>query len=217
MSVENADFISELNPDWPTPTDRVSEGDDHERLIKHVLQTQFPNLFEAVTATAEQLNGGGVVTGSCTVYAGISIPAGYFLCDGQELSRTAYEKLYQAIGTAFGEGDGLTTFNLPNFVDRVAAGGTPGETAGKNTWDQNDLPQHKHAMNNDGAHAHAIKTSSFDKPSGSNRVADRDRDNTDTIATNTDGAHTHGMNNVGLEAITDNRQQTLYVHWIIKT
>ena len=41
-------------------------------------------------------------------------PAGYLYCDGRAVSRTTYAALFAAIGTAFGTGDGSTTFNLPD-------------------------------------------------------------------------------------------------------
>lgn len=41
-------------------------------------------------------------------------PDGYFFCDGRALSRTTYADLFAAIGTAFGSGDGSTTFNIPD-------------------------------------------------------------------------------------------------------
>ncbi len=40
-NVEEAVFIKDLEPDKPTPTDLVSEGDDHIRLIKRVLKNTF--------------------------------------------------------------------------------------------------------------------------------------------------------------------------------
>ena len=42
-------------------------------------------------------------------------PSGYLLCDGSEVSRTTYSSLFLAIGTYYGSGDGVTTFNLPNL------------------------------------------------------------------------------------------------------
>lgn len=57
MSVETATYISQLNPSSPAAGDLKSEGDDHMRLTKSVLQNQFPNLgATAVTATAAELN-----------------------------------------------------------------------------------------------------------------------------------------------------------------
>ena len=44
-----------------------------------------------------------------------SIPAGWLLCDGSEISRTEYANLYDAIGVCWGVGDGSTTFNLPDL------------------------------------------------------------------------------------------------------
>lgn len=44
-----------------------------------------------------------------------NIPAGWLLCDGSAVSRSAYANLYNAIGVAWGTGDGATTFNLPDL------------------------------------------------------------------------------------------------------
>jgi microcystin-dependent protein len=60
--------------------------------------------------------------GSMTMYAGSSIPAGWFLCDGTAKSRLVYAELYAAIGTAWGVGDGSTTFNLPDMREACPQG-----------------------------------------------------------------------------------------------
>ena len=62
------------------------------------------------------------LVGSVTWYAGNTIPAGWLLCDGSAVSRTDYAKLFSAIGTTWGAGDGSTTFNLPNSIGRFAEG-----------------------------------------------------------------------------------------------
>ena len=51
-----------------------------------------------------------------------AIPSGYLLCDGSAVSRTMYPDLFAAIGETYGAGDGSTTFNLPNAIDRVVQG-----------------------------------------------------------------------------------------------
>lgn len=53
--------------------------------------------------------------GTILAYGGATAPAGWMLCQGQAISRTTYAKLYEIIGTAFGSGDGSTTFNLPDL------------------------------------------------------------------------------------------------------
>ncbi|EAU1916900.1 hypothetical protein D6E29_04505 [Salmonella enterica] len=57
MPIENATHISDLNPDWPVgSSDFVSQGDDHMRMQKKVLQNTFPNANAPITATPEQID-----------------------------------------------------------------------------------------------------------------------------------------------------------------
>ena len=66
--------------------------------------------------------GSEVPAGTMQMFAGNTIPAGWLLCDGSAVSRTDYAKLFSAIGTIYGEGDGSTTFALPNLVGRFVEG-----------------------------------------------------------------------------------------------
>src|SRR5262245_35656254 len=47
MGVEVATFIADLQPSLPAPTDPKSQGDNHIRLIKQVLQNTFPGANKA--------------------------------------------------------------------------------------------------------------------------------------------------------------------------
>lgn len=47
---------------------------------------------------------------------------GFLFCDGSAVSRETYAELFKVIGTKFGDGDGLTTFNLPDFRGRFVQG-----------------------------------------------------------------------------------------------
>lgn len=77
-------------------------------------------LIKTATDTA---TAAGVPIGSVVDYCGTSAPYGYLFCYGQAVSRTVtYAALFAAIGTTFGTGDGSTTFNLPDFRGRIAAG-----------------------------------------------------------------------------------------------
>lgn len=42
--------------------------------------------------------------------------------EGAEISRTTYAALFEIYGTTYGEGDGSTTFNLPDFRNRTLWG-----------------------------------------------------------------------------------------------
>ncbi len=47
---------------------------------------------------------------------------GYLLCDGRAVERLTYSRLFAAIGTRFGSGDGVSTFNVPDARGRVLWG-----------------------------------------------------------------------------------------------
>jgi hypothetical protein len=73
--------------------------------------------------------GGKVVsmaTGMVAAFAGTTAPEGWLVCDGSIVSRTDYADLFAQIGSTYGDGDGSTTFNLPDLSDCFVQGGTPG-------------------------------------------------------------------------------------------
>ena len=122
MTVESASYISQLNTSNPAASDNISEGDDHLRLIKSVLQTQFPNLATtAVTQTSAQMNKLGFETGTVCMYASNSIPTtetisgirDWLLCDGSDYSTSTYSALYSVVGTVFGTSG--SNFRVPDY------------------------------------------------------------------------------------------------------
>jgi microcystin-dependent protein len=102
--------------------------------------------------------------GVVSPYAGVAAPAGYLLCDGAAVSRTTYAALFAVIGTAYGVGNGSTTFNVPDLRARfvigvsgtyalAAVGGAATKTLGVS-----EIPSHTHtgSTESEGAHTHAI-------------------------------------------------------------
>jgi microcystin-dependent protein len=61
-------------------------------------------------------------SGSILMFAGSTAPANWLLCDGAAVSRATYNKLFQAIGTTWGAGNGTTTFNLPDMRGAAPSG-----------------------------------------------------------------------------------------------
>lgn len=112
------------------------------------------------------------IIGEVRAFAGPSaaVPAQWYLCYGQAVSRTTYASLFAVIGTTWGIGDGSSTFNLPDLRGRAmfgvdAMGGTPANritsgfagfsgTLGSSGGDQL-LMQHTHAVN-DPTHDHTL-------------------------------------------------------------
>lgn len=108
----------------------------------------------------EIISSGGSITGdtlpigSITAYGNETAPANWLICDGSAVSRTAYADLFAVIGTKYGEGDGSTTFNLPNLKGRVPVGldsddtdfNSIGKTGGEKTHKLTieEMPNHTH-------------------------------------------------------------------------
>lgn len=98
----------------------------------------------------------GVPAGALTMYGGSTAPTGWLLCDGSAVSRSTYADLFTAIGTAFGVGDGSTTFNVPDMRSRspIGAGQGSGLTnralaatggAETHTLTTAEMPAHTHS------------------------------------------------------------------------
>ena len=74
----------------------------------------------AVAQAIAALIPAAVPTGMILPFLGTSVPEGYLLCNGSNVSRTTYANLFNVIGTKCGAGDGSTTFTLPNLHRRFA-------------------------------------------------------------------------------------------------
>jgi microcystin-dependent protein len=96
-----------------------------------------------------------VVTGSIQMWPLASAPTGYLLCSGAAVSRTTYAALFAILGTTFGAGDGSTTFNLPNYTDRMPIGsGTIAALAATGGSKDAVVVSHTHTIT-DGGHSHS--------------------------------------------------------------
>lgn len=73
--------------------------------------TSRTNLDVFSKAETRQMAPAGLVA----TFARSTAPTGWLKANGAAVSRTAYADLYAAIGTRFGSGDGVNTFNLPDL------------------------------------------------------------------------------------------------------
>lgn len=68
--------------------------------------------------------------GEIKIFSGSTIPSKWKVCDGSVISRTTYNRLFGAIGTDWGGGDGETTFAIPDFQGRTPIGVGENEATG---------------------------------------------------------------------------------------
>ena len=124
MGLETATYISQLVDTNPTTSDPVSQGDDHLRLIKSVLQDQFTTLgAAAVTTTAAELNLlDGVTTlapeGTAVLSTGETGGTKFLREDGDGTS-----SWQSAAGTTYTAGDGLDLTGTAFSTDLKSNGG----------------------------------------------------------------------------------------------
>lgn len=101
-------------------------------------------------------SGGSSPTGTIVMYGGGSAPSGWLLCDGAAVSRSTYSALWNVLGSSYGNGNGSTTFNVPNFISGgpggapafPRGGNTRGNTGGQDSFTiaEANLPNHNHGV-----------------------------------------------------------------------
>lgn len=118
-----------LNKNFKFLQDSISE-------FAQVIETNKASLESQISTVNTNMNGKIddlkyiVPTGAIFPTLLSNAPDGFLMCRGAEVSRTTYEDLFKIIGTKYGEGDGTTTFNLPNFSNRALYGTSSGTDFG---------------------------------------------------------------------------------------
>ena len=123
-------------------------------------------------------------TGNIVIRGKVETPEGYLPCDGAAVSRTEYAALFAIIGTLFGVGDGVNTFNVPNMKGKVPVGkstDTEFDTIGKSGGAKTINLSHSHTPNN---HSHAFG-------SGSTNAAPSFQNDGGSQTSAAAGGHTH--------------------------
>jgi microcystin-dependent protein len=144
-----------------------------------------------IPAGSMQMFAGAITQSASSGTVTTNAPSGWLLANGDLVSRTTYSALFTAIGTAFGAGNGSTTFALPDMRGRVGCGvgtgsGLTARTLGGTVGEENttigstNLPSHSHTFN----------------PTGT---------------LNTENSHYHASANAGWHAHASNNSILLYV------
>ena len=197
-SVANADLGGGV-----VTTDKINNGAvDYNKLAAAIQQALTP-------------------PGTIVAYGGDNPPPGWFMCAGGIVSRSTYSSLYAVIGNRFGQGDGSTSFHLPDLRGRflrgrdagagrdpdrnarttMNAGGAVGDLVGSVQGDE--MRSHSHGYNDIYYSENGGNGSIFTNGKGS---GDSDNDNEPYEISRTSNA-TGG---------NETRPQNAYVNYIIK-
>jgi len=129
--------------------------------------------------------------GEEVVYMGGTVPYGFLACDGSNISRATYAKLFAKVGTTWGVGDGATTFGLPDSRRRVAvgSGGAGTGTLGNAVGNTGGEETHVLTLAESPAHTHLVGAAAL--TSGNAAVADHFAGNAQVNSSSAggDGAH----------------------------
>lgn len=90
-------------------------GDVEVVLENGVEFTAYPEQRRVVVSAPDFVPVGAILGWT----TGVDAPTGFLDCDGAAVSRTDYADLFAVVGTAYGVGDGVTTFNVPTAAGYV--------------------------------------------------------------------------------------------------
>ena len=123
-NVPVAGKLLKLDNNSMLPTDITGSADKARRYVGEV---SIQDIFEEDGATAKKASKAkqsedGHRPGFIHEYGGMYPPDGWLECNGQELSRIEYSDLFAAIGTFWGDGDKVSTYNIPDFRGEFVRG-----------------------------------------------------------------------------------------------
>ena len=158
-----------------------------------------------------------VPSGSIIAFGGAAAPdAGWLLCNGADVSRSTYARLFAAISTAYGTGDGSSTFGLPDLRDRVLLGkGTNNSTLGTETGSAAASSVITNATNSTGTATSGSTTASTNNTTGTFATSAKDSATGSAITANSNAAHTHTIPALSIPALATTLPSSV-VNFIIK-
>ena len=158
-----------------------------------------------------------VPSGSIIAFGGASAPdAGWLLCDGSDVNRTTYARLFAAIGTAYGTGNGSSTFGLPDLRDRVLLGkGTNNSTLGTETGSAAASSVITNATNSTGTGTTGGTTNSLSLSTGTFATSAKDSATGSALTGATNASHTHSIPALSIPALATTLPSSV-VNFIIK-
>jgi microcystin-dependent protein len=135
-------------------SDEHNGGADLIGFIHNNMKTTLGKLLKDLLSYRVYQTGDLLITGRAETER-----PGFLFCDGSTIHRHEYADLFNAIGTQFGDGDGSSTFNIPNMARHipVGAGGAATPTLGNTVGSQGGEEMHTMTLNELVAHTHSFE------------------------------------------------------------
>ena len=223
MSADSTDSIFSVNDDrnFTVKTNAATRLTVNSSTATSTVPVVLPaDPTTALQAATKQYVDAAGPSGAIMAFAGTTAPSGWLKCEGQAISRTTYATLYAAIGTAWGVGDGSTTFNVPDLRGMFVRGtgtnatgsssGAVGPSVGSYAADT--YLNHSHAVTDPG-HSHTLAANPTAAPSTA--IAGSWLTNASNVSTST--ATTGLTVNTSTTGGTETKPKNYGVLYIIKT
>ena len=171
----------------------------------------------------------GIPTATVVPWTDSSLPSGFLECNGAAVSRSTYSALYAIIGTTYGAGDGVNTFNIPDLQDEVVVGKS-GTKALASTGGANTVTSTGNVGGSTAnatlttaqlaSHSHSVPTNNASGGDNSNTIQRGANQAAGSRSTNNTGSgtgHSHNMSATFTGDATSVLQPYLTLIYIIKT
>jgi len=168
ISYDSSTGNATITLDPESITEQTAKGSTaHNNDVLLVVDSEDSNVLKKIVVSELPTGSSGdtIPTGCIFPFAGGILPTQWLFCNGAEVSRVTYDTLFSAIGTAYGIGNGTSTFDLPDLGGRVPAGkessatrlttggsGIDGDTLGADGGAEthtltspDELPSHSHS------------------------------------------------------------------------
>ena len=144
----------------------------------HVLELCNGTTWTEISSGSGSGVGETIPAGTVVAYTTSTCPTNWVAAEGQAISRTSYPDLFTTISTMYGNGDGSTTFNVPDYRGEFLRGWAHGST--------NDPDRATRTNRGDGTTGDAVGTKQANIFGSHLHSVDPS-----PTATSSDGAHTH--------------------------
>ena len=138
--------------------------------------------------------------------------AGWLVCDGDEVPRQRFAKLYSAIGDIHGRGDGVSTFNLPDYRGRFLRG--VDAAASRDPDAASRQPAAPGGLSGDRVGSVQEDAFSLHNHTTVQMVGDNNVDGVDSTTTHS-GEHHNESLHTGSSGSAETRPKNANVHWLI--